>query len=607
MTSANLINFPPLANIVHSSKLIWQLFLAYILVIIGTMLSIAWYGSGSLQNFYQEQMIASLEAQSRLLEPRINQLYSAKKLSELAGFCRESGRNAKTRITVVDATGKVVCDSSRDPRTLDNHGTRPEIIEAMSGKVGTSQRFSASTNQEMLYVAVPFTARQGAKGVIRTSIPLTIVLESLHDFFVKIGLALLAVTLLTALIVFVASRKITRPLEAMTSAAVRFAAGDLSRRIVVSGSEEIVTLAQAMNKMAAQLRERIRKSETQRSELEIVVSSMIEGVVACDLDARVLYMNRSAAEQLEVNPAELQGNNILQVVRNIDLLRFIKQTLDEDRPLEGSVVLNRGRDDEKILQVNGAQLTDPAGKRIGALIVINDVTRLLKLENLRRDFVANVSHELKTPITSIKGYVETLLQECGDSQPHFRDFLGIIDKQANRLQAIVEDLLTLSRIEQNGERDQIKLESHPIGDSVAAAVETCSAKAADKGIEINLQNLAEHQALINPVLLEQALVNLIDNAIKYSPEKSTVFIEANRADNHIEIKIRDNGPGIDKKHLPRLFERFYIVDKARSRKMGGTGLGLAIAKHIVQAHRGTISVESAPGRGTVFTVRLLPG
>jgi two-component system phosphate regulon sensor histidine kinase PhoR len=570
------------------------------------MLSITWYGSGSLKRFYQEQMIASLEAQSKLLEPRINHLYAANRRTELTGFCRESGRNVKIRITVVDSAGKVVCDSSRDPRTLDNHGGRPEIIAALSGKTGTSQRYSASTNQEMLYVAIPFGAGPGGKGVIRTSIPLTTVRESLNEFSLKIGLAILVVTLLTSLIVFLASRKITRPLEAMTSAAARFAAGDLSRRIVVSGSEEIATLAQAMNKMAAQLRERIRKIETQRNELEIVVSSMIEGVIACDLDARILYMNRSAVEQLEVNPADLQGSNILEVVRNIDLLRFIKQTIDKDKPLEGSVVLNRGRDDEKFLQVNGAQLTDPDGVRIGALIVINDVTRLLKLENIRRDFVANVSHELKTPITSIKGYVETLLQECEDNQPHFRDFLGIIGKQANRLQAIVEDLLTLSRIEQDGGRDQIKLESHNIGACVAAAVETCSATATDKGIEINLQKLSDHRALINPPLLEQALVNLIDNAIKYSPENSTVFIDGNREGDFIEINIRDDGPGIASKHLPRLFERFYLVDKARSRKMGGTGLGLAIVKHIIQTHKGKISVKSAPGRGTVFTVRLLP-
>jgi len=588
---------------VYSSKLIWQLYPAYLLIIIGAMLTTAWYGSDSLKKLYLEQKIAGLEAQARLLEPRIRELYGAGS-PELGGFCRDSGRNASTRITVIAADGNVACDSSRDPQGMDNHGQRPEVLLALRGATGTSQRYSASTNREMLYVAVPLRIRGETEGVIRTSMPLTAVREPLNDFFLKIGLVLLLVTIITSIIAFLTSRKITRPLDAMTRAATRFAEGDLSRRIVVSGSEEIVTLAQALNKMGVQLRERIGKIESQRNELETVVSSMIEGVIACDPEARILYMNRAAADQLEVDRRDLQGSNILEVVRNIDLLRFIGQTLDKDAPIEGTVILNRGRDDERILQVNGNQLTDPGGKRIGALIVINDVTRVLRLENLRRDFVANVSHELKTPITSIKGYVETLLQECEGSPPHFRDFLGIIAKHASRLEAIVEDLLTLSRIEQDERRDRIKLEPAGIRDSVAAAVEICSAKAAEKGIEINLADLADLRAMINPPLLEQALINLIDNAVKFSPENSTVFIDTEEAAGSIRINIRDNGPGIAKEHLPRLFERFYLVDKARSRKLGGTGLGLAIVKHIVQAHGGIVSVVSKPGRGSVFMVRL---
>ncbi|MBU0481918.1 MAG: HAMP domain-containing protein [Proteobacteria bacterium] len=588
----------------HSSKLIWQLFPAYILIIVGTMLSIAWYGSVSLRDFYLGQMAANLEAQSRLLEPRISHLYSSRNYPELAAFTRDSGRNAQTRITVIAAEGKVVSDTSREPRAMDNHGQRPEILQAMAGVTGISQRYSASTNQEMLYVAIPMRMAGNIVGVIRTSIPLTTVRESLNDFFLKIGFWIIVVTVITSCIAFLASQKITRPLEAMTSAAARFAAGDLTGRIEVSGSEEIVSLARAMNRMATLLRERIEKVETQHNELETVVSSMIEGVIACDLEARVLYMNHSAAVQLEVNQLELQGGNILEVVRNIDLVRFIRQTLNEDEPVEGTVFLNRGREDEKILQVHGAQLTDPAEKRIGALIVINDVTRLLKLENLRRDFVANVSHELKTPITSIKGYVETLLQECDAGQPHFRDFLLIIAKHANRLQTIVEDLLTLSRIEQEGRRDQIELKPAGILACVESAAEVCSAKAADRNIEINLHGLSDLRAMVNAPLLEQALINLIDNAVKYSPEHSTVHLDSGREGNYVAIHIRDNGPGIESRHLTRLFERFYLVDKARSRKLGGTGLGLAIVKHIVEAHKGQVTVHSELGRGSVFTVRL---
>ncbi|MFO7606207.1 MAG: ATP-binding protein [Desulfurivibrionaceae bacterium] len=569
------------------------------------MLTTAWYGSETLKNLYLAQQIASLESQARLLEPHLGDLYRSGDNAELAAFCRDSGRNALTRITVIAGNGKVACDSTRDPRSMDNHARRPEVLQARSGAVGTSQRYSASTNQQMLYVAIPLRSTGEIAGVIRASMPLSTVRGPLRDFFLKTGFGIFIVIIITSLIAFFASRKITRPLEAMTRAATRFAAGDLSRRIVVSGSEEIVTLARAMNKMGARLRERIQTVESQRNELETVVSSMIEGVVACDPEARLLYMNQAAAAQLEVNPLALKGRNILEMLRNIDLLRFIRQTLDGEGPSEGTVILNRGRDDEKILQVKGSQLTDPDERRIGALIVINDVTRLLKLESIRRDFVANVSHELKTPITSIKGYVETLLEEGNAAPPHFRDFLGIIAKHADRLQAIVEDLLTLSRIEGVGERELIKLEPGGVRDCIAAAAEICSAKAAEKGIEINLRQLSEqHRALLNPPLLEQAFINLIDNAIKYSPESSTVHVDAIREQHWLKVNVRDNGPGIESAHIPRLFERFYLIDKARSRKMGGTGLGLAIVKHIVQAHRGEVSVESEPGRGTVFTVRL---
>jgi len=274
--------------------------------------------------------------------------------------------------------------------------------------------------------------------------------------------------------------------------------------------------------------------------------------------------------------------------------------------VEGTVILNRGREDERVLQMHGAQLSDADKKRIGALVVCNDVTRLLRLENLRRDFVANVSHELKTPITSIKGYVETLLPELEASQPHFREFLEIVLKQANRLQAIVEDLLTLSRIEQESRREEISLSAGPLKPVLAEAIESCAAKAADKPVVISLVCPDDLSAMINAPLLEQAISNLLDNAIKYSRPESTVRVEAESTTEAILIRVIDSGAGIPEQHLPRLFERFYVIDKARSRKMGGTGLGLAIVKHIVQSHGGQITVASRLGQGSVFTIALSP-
>lgn len=588
----------------RTTKLFWQLFPSQLLILLGAILLISWYGALALQEYNSEQKLADLEARSRLIQPRITELFLAGDFQKLEELCRASGRPAATRITVLDRAGMVVGDSVRDPESMDNHRQRPEIITALAGEVGISRRDSATTNQNMLYVALPIISDKQIRGVLRTAIAGDALDNTLNQLFWRIGLGFLFVGVLAAWVTLLTARRVSRPLEEMTLGALRFAAGDFSERIVVSGSDEVVSLAQAMNRMIAELDIRLMEAENRRNELETVVSSMLEGVIAVDLEAKVLYMNGAAARQFDVSRFEAQGGNILEVVRNIDLLRFIQKTLATDEPAEGTVVFNRGREEERILQMHGALLFDAGKARIGALIVCNDVTRLLRLENLRRDFVANVSHELKTPITSIKGYVETLIPEVEESQPHFREFLDIILKQANRLQAIVEDLLTLSRIEQESRREEIRLAPGAIQAVLAEAIEACATKAADKMIEISLSCPGDLNGRINPPLLEQAVSNLLDNAIKYSRSESTVQVEAEATTEAIVIRVSDNGAGIPEQHLSRLFERFYVIDKARSRKMGGTGLGLAIVKHIVQSHGGQVTVASQMGRGSIFTITL---
>jgi two-component system phosphate regulon sensor histidine kinase PhoR len=259
---------------------------------------------------------------------------------------------------------------------------------------------------------------------------------------------------------------------------------------------------------------------------------------------------------------------------------------------------------ERFLQAHGTILHDAEDRGIGALVVLNDVTRIRKLESVRREFVANVAHEIRTPVTSIKGFVETLLDGALENPKNAEHFLNIIGRQAERLNAIIEDLLSLSRIEQETESAEIALKEGRIIDVLQAAVQLCEKKAAGKKIAVRLACEEDVSAKINPPLLEQALVNLIDNAINYSGRGSPVHVEAARGDTEIIIGVRDQGCGIAKQHLPRLFERFYRVDKARSRKLGGTGLGLAIVKHITQAHGGNVTVESTPGEGSTFRIHL---
>ena len=587
-------------------KLKWQLFPSHIIILICAMLAAAWYGTLSLKEFYVEQMAAFLEAQSTLILSRVTELSAAETFSELDTFCRVTGKKISTRITVVVQGGDVICDSARDPKTMQNHANRPEIQLAFAGKKGVSQRYSTTTREKMLYVAIPIWQNNEIKGVLRTSKALTAIDKELQSLFTRVIAGIIVVIVFASGITLVLARKISQPLEQMKNESMRFANGDFSRKILVSGSDEIVGLAQAMNSMVEQMDERMRAVSGKSKELETVLSSMLEGVIAVDSNEKILYMNDSAIRQLDISQPEVQGKRLLEVVRNIELLHFIKQTLSLEEPTEKTIVFNQGKKDERMLQIHGAQLVDAKKNKIGALVVTNDVTRLLRLENLRRDFVANVSHELRTPITSIKGYVETLLDEEGEHSQHVRDFLEIISKQTNRLHAIVEDLLTLAKIEQEIDKEEIALERGRVKEVLQGAIEACSVKAADKGIHISLECPDATHAMINGPMLEQAVINLLDNALKYSKPASAVQINAETTAKNVIITVKDAGIGVAPGHLDRLFERFYVVDKGRSRDAGGTGLGLAIVKHIVQAHGGKIVVQSELGKGSTFSILLTP-
>jgi two-component system phosphate regulon sensor histidine kinase PhoR len=298
----------------------------------------------------------------------------------------------------------------------------------------------------------------------------------------------------------------------------------------------------------------------------------------------------------------VQGRTIQEVIRLSELKRCVVGALSSEEPVEKDLVLYG--EAERIVQARGTPLRDAEGKRIGVLVVLNDVTRLAKLENIRKDFVANVSHEIKTPITAIKGFVETLQEGRTQDQEEIRRFLEIIHRHVDRLEAIVEDLLTLSRMEKEAETEGIPLEDHTVRDILARAVQACEDKAESKKIHLEIDCREDLKARMDPQLLEQAVVNLIDNAINYSEEGKSVTIKALERAQEILIQVQDQGCGIERKHLDRVFERFYRVDKSRSRKLGGTGLGLAIVKHIVQSHGGRVSVESQLGVGSTFTLHL---
>lgn len=584
-------------------RLFRQLYPTYLLITIISLGAATWFASRTLRQFHIEESALDLEARARLFETQISDHLSPLNRGAIDRICKRIAQQVSTRITVILPSGKVIGDSEKDPATMDNHVDRPEVRQALRGQVGMSRRYSRTLGQDMMYVGIPLKRDADIVGVVRTSVSLASIDEALRSIQIEIVVGGLLIALFAAILSLWVSRRISRPIEEIKKGAERFARGDFECRLPVENPEEIGSLSETMNQMAIELQERIRKMTEQRNELEAVLSSMLEGVIAVDTDEKIISMNQAAGEMLEAHPSQAQGRTIQEVIRNVDLQTLVAKALSREEPVEEDVVLYA--EEERMLNGHSTALYDEDGHRMGALLVLNDVTRLRKLENVRRDFVANVSHEIKTPIAAIQGFVETLRDGAMENREDTERFLGIIQKHVGRLNAIIEDLLSLSRIEQEEGNQEIVLSEGRVRDVLSMAIQISQVKATPMNIRMTLSCREDLMAKINPPLLEQAVVNLLDNAIKYSEKDGAVRVEAKQSDGEIVVSVRDEGCGIERRHIPRLFERFYRVDEARSRKLGGTGLGLAIVKHIAQAHGGRVTVESTPGKGSVFNLHLL--
>jgi two-component system phosphate regulon sensor histidine kinase PhoR len=583
-------------------RLLWQLYPSYLLITIISLLAVTIYATSSLREFYLDRIAGDLRDRAYLLEKQILQFLGPLDTNVVDALCKELGKLSTTRITVILPSGTVIGDSHDDPDRMDNHLLRPEVIQAKKGNAGRSIRFSTTLQQRMMYVAVPLMDHKRIVAVLRTSLPVTAIDEKLKSIEVQIAFGGLLIAFVAAGISFYVSRRISRPIEKMKQGAEHFARGDLLHRLPETDLQEIGSLADALNQMAAQLDDRIKTIINQRNELEAILSSMEEGVIAFDMDERIISINQAAARIFESIPKHMLNRSIQEVIRNPELQQFVSQALSSTKNLEGDITLYH--EGERTIYLHSTSLRDSSEDQIGVLVVMNDVTQVRRLENIRRDFAANVSHEIKTPLTAIKGFVETLRHGSVKNPEEIERFLGIIEKHVNRLTGILEDLINLSRIEQDDEKKAIKLQKNPIKNVLQTAIGNCREKADLKDITIDYVCEENTLAMIDPTLLEQALVNLLDNAITYSHEGSSVQVSAFQKQDSIIISVQDHGIGITKEHLPRIFERFYRADKARNRNLGGTGLGLAIVKHITQAHGGYATVESTPGKGSTFSLHL---
>lgn len=606
-------------------KLIWQIFPSFLIIILLSLTAETWYATRSFKDFFLENSEKELTTRALLLQDKFARALYTDDVdgARIDALCKTIGQRIHTRVTVLLETGSVIGDSFARVETMENHRNRPEIQRALAGEKGVAVRYSSTLDKTMMYIALPLYPNppnppnpgEGLAGpgggkptaVVRTAVSIsdidTKILTVRNSIFLAMALTILAAAIASLYV----SRRITKPVEQMRKGAQEFSKGNLANRLPSADTEELSQLARAMNTMARELDKKIVDVENRSRELEAVHTSMQEGVIAIDSNEHIITINKAAAKVFDFAPETLKKRNILEVARNFEFQTFIQKALSTHEPMEDDIVIDRG--EQHILTIHSTALYDTHQSRMGTLIIFHDITRIRRLETMHKDFAANVSHELKTPLTTIKGFIETLQQMMWDSSSQQGDsaevtaFLKIIEKNVNRMIELINDLLALSRLERLQGTD-IQFESHPLFSLVEGAVDLCRDHAKAKGIDISITCPEVICAMVDPILMEQAIFNLVDNAVKYTPEKTLVTIEVVQDDGQAKIVVRDSGPGIDKEHLPKLFNRFYRVDKGRSRNQGGTGLGLAIAKHIVQYHNGRIDVESRREAGTSFSIQI---
>jgi two-component system phosphate regulon sensor histidine kinase PhoR len=501
----------------------------------------------------------------------------------LQQMATEEAGITQTRVTIIARDGVVLADSEADPRTMENHAGRPEVVAALGGKIGTSTRLSHTVGIEFLYLAVPSDDK-----IVRLAYPLSRLKQQIasirSDLLWASALALLPALVLAVVVAEVISRRLRR----IVRFAERIATGDLSARIAETSGDEIAQVAIALDRTARRLEENFAAVRESRSELEALLNSMTDGVIAVSPDMKVRWANHAIAGILH-QPVRI-GAPVIEVLRHPDFLATLNSALESKRRESTIAPSLLGR---RSFSITAEPLPDG-----GVVSVLHDISEVERVEKTRRDFIANVSHELRTPLTSIRGYAETLLESDGLINDNARDFLQVIRRNAERMGRLTEDLLVLARVESGEEK--LDLRPHSARQMLAEAASSMQENARAAQVELIVEEIPDWSVIADNYAVHQVFGNLISNAIRYAQSGKKIVVGALERENGIEFFVRDFGPGIASEHLPRIFERFYRVDKARSRESGGTGLGLAIVKHIVLNHSGSVRVESRVGHGTTF-------
>jgi len=581
-------------------KISWKLFLTYIIIIITFTISIELLATFHLRNYYIDHLASDLESTANLIKDFLYQDITENNLFQIKSKTEALGKEIKTRITIIDTKGRVLSDSEENPALMENHSDRPEIKEALRGKTGKTIRYSFTLEINMLYIAIPIVEDNQIISIVRLALPLAEVNKNIA-YLRKIILSSTIISLLIAsLISLIISLNITRPIKEMTEISKRISKGDFSKKLEIRSQDEIGQLSLALNQMSEDLESKIKIISEDKNKMEIILSSVIEGIAAIDRKGKFILCNYAFEKIINCSRDKALGRFHWEIIRNNQLNELLKDTIQKSQTSTQEITILFPQ--EKIFYASSTPLGEKENIW-GAVVVLNDITQIKRLEKMREEFVANVSHELRTPLTSIQGFIETLKDGAINDPEKTQHFLKIIEKQSNRLNNLVEDLLKLSKIE--SQEIVINLQSTNLKELLDKVMAEFKERITLKKFQINTNISPQFPLLkVDPEQIELALRNLLDNAIKYTPEKGEISISFLEREKDIYLEIADNGIGISQEHLPRIFERFYRVNKDRSRDLGGTGLGLAIVKHIVKVHKGTIGVDSNPGKGSKFFIIL---
>ena len=574
--------------------IMWKHFFYYLLIILLIVPSLLFFASREIENYFFKTIEDNLQHQTELLSEIFKKVLPSEKIEKIDALAKRIGKTIDTRITIIAMDGQVLGDSEKDPRKMENHLSRPEVEQALEEGRGKSIRYSTTLKEEMFYFAflVKEEGKSSGIGIVRVSLSLSQIKAFIGNVNSKIIYLALILTAFVLLLSFFSAKRITKPIKEIVFTTKKIAKGNFKSRISVESKDEIGELSFALNQMASELQRLFTALSVERGKLQKILQTMVEGVVVLDSQKRIIISNRSFKKICGFS-SSIIGKPYWEVLRNVDVEELIERAFKGEDSKTSEI-----HHQDKIFLVNATLLSKIKEKEL--LIVFHNITEIKQLGKVKADFVANVSHELRTPLTAIKGFVETLEEDANKEQKHF---LEIIKKHTDRLINLVSDLLLLSKIEERGKK--LEVENVDLQGILEDILKIFRSKLKKKNLKLKLI-ISQRPLLVkaDSFLIEQLFINLIDNAIKYTRE-GEIRVEIISQNQKVKIKVSDTGIGIPEEHINRIFERFYVVDKARSRQLGGTGLGLSIVKHIVLLHNGEISVESKLGKGTTFIV-LLP-